>query len=274
MGASAVVLPSKSALCLACHTANLGLADWPSRIALGLLAIGLLGSLGFWLSGGDQGPTSSHGHGHGLRPGSMLASFFLDGLLQRRLWRISPARWLIHALIFLPMAARMAWALVALFLGRLDPSAPMIQAMLYKNAPVTALFFDLTGALVLAGVALAVSRRMLRSKNPLPGLPRPDYAAMGLLAGIVLSGFITEGARMAMTGAGAATPYAFLGAALSGLFSAGPGLQEAYGYIWYAHAICYAAFVAYLPFSRMRHILLAPLWLALGSGSGRDKDLD
>ena len=204
----------------------------------------------------------------------MPASFFLDGICQRRLWRKSPARWLIHALIFLPMAARMAWALVALALGRWDPAGSLTQAMLYKNAPVTALFFDLTGALVLAGVAMAVIRRLLRSKKPLPGLPRPDYAAMGLLAGVVLSGFITEAARMAMTGAGAGMPYAFLGAGLSGLFSAGTGLQEAYGYIWYAHAICYAAFVAYLPFSRMRHILLAPLWLAFSSGSGRGKDLD
>lgn len=274
VGASAMVLPPKSALCLACHTATLSLSDWPSRIALGLLAIGLLGSLGFWLSGGNQGPTSGHGHGHTPGPGSILSAFFLDGLLQRRLWRISPARWLVHALIFLPFCVRMAWALIALALGRWDPAGPLTQSMLHKNDPFTALFFDLTGALVLAGVVLAILRRILCSEKPLPGLPRPDWLAIGLLTGVVLSGLITEAARMAMTGAASGTPYAFLGAALSRLFSAGPGLQQAYGYLWYAHAICYAAFVAYLPFSRMRHILLAPLWLALGSAGGRNKASD
>ena len=274
VGASAMVLPPKSALCLVCHTATLSLEDWPSRIALVMLVLGLLGSLGFWLSGGNQGPASGHGHGHDLKPGAMLSAFVMDGLLQRRLWRISPSRWLIHGLIFLPFCARLVWALIALALGRWDVSADLTQALLNKNDAITALFFDLTGVLVLVGVGLAILRRALSSDKPLPGLPRPDWLAMGLLAGIVVSGFITEGARIAMTGAGSSPPYAFLGAALSRLFSAGPGLQEAYGYLWYAHAICYAAFVAYLPFSRMRHIILAPLWLATGSSERRKQASD
>lgn len=274
VGASAMVLPPKSALCLVCHTATLSLTDWPSRIALVLLVLGLLGSLGFWFSGGSQGPAPGNGHGHALRPGSMLSAFVLDGLLQRRLWRISRVRWLIHGLIFLPFCARLVWALIALALGRWDVSADLTQAMLDKNDAITALFFDLTGVMVLFGVGLAIARRVLAKKKPLPGLPRPDWLAMGLLAGIVLSGFITEGARIAMTGVGSNPPYAFLGAALSRLFSAGPGLQEAYGYLWYAHAIFYAAFVAYLPFSRMRHILLAPLSTTLGSASGRNQASD
>jgi hypothetical protein len=274
MRASAMVLPPKSALCLACHTATLSIKDWPSRIALGLLAIGLLGSLGFWLSGGNQGPTSGHGHGHALRPGSFISAFFMDGLFQRRLWHLSRGRWVIHCLIFLPFFARTAWALTALVLGRWDVSGELTQAMLNKNDAFSALFFDTTGVMVLAGVGLAIARRVLLKKKPLPGLPRPDWLVMGLLAAIVLSGFVTEGARIAMTGVGASPPYAFLGAALSRLFTAGPGLQEAYGYLWYAHAICYAAFVAYLPFSRMKHIILAPFSAALRSagGSGRASD--
>jgi nitrate reductase gamma subunit len=272
MGASAMVLPPKSALCLACHTATLSVMDWPSRIALGLLAFGLLGSLGFWLSGGNQGPASSHGHGHGLRWSSILASFFLDGLLQRRLWRFSPASWVVHALIFLPMVARTAWALIVLVMGRWDASASLTQAMLNKNDPYTALFFEITGLMILLGAALAITRRLTQGSKRLPGLPGPDWPAMGLLGLVVLSGFVTEAARLAMTGMPAGAQYAFIGAALSKLFQAGPNLQEAYGYLWYVHAISYAAFVAYLPFSRMRHILLTPLWLALSAGRKGGQD--
>ncbi len=264
-GAPAAVLPPKSLLCLACHTATLSLSDWPSRIALAVLVLGLLGSLGFWLSGGGAGPAPARNHQHAWRLGPALSGFFLDGLLQRRLWRLSPGRWLVHGLIFLPFAGRTAWALVALVLGRWDQASALTQAILAKNQPITALFFDLTGLMILTGGLLAMARRLARRGQVVPGLPRPDWPAMALLGLIVLSGFITEAARLSLTGY-AGAPWALVGAALSGLFTPGPGLQVAYGWLWYAHAVCYAAFVAYLPFSRLRHVLLAPLWLAVRAG--------
>ena len=263
-GAPAAVLPPKSALCLACHTATLSLKDWPSRTALALLVLGLVGSLGFWLSGGGAGPAPAANHRTNWRMGPALAALVLDGLLQRRLWQLSPGRWLVHALIFLPMAARLAWALIALVLGRWDPAGGLTQAMLAKNQPLTAMFFDITGLMILAGGLLAMARR-LRRGAAVPGLPRPDWPALVLLGLVVLTGFITEAARLSITGY-AGAPWAFVGSALSGLFTPGPGLQIAYAYLWYAHAICYAGFVAYLPFSRLRHILLAPLWLACKAG--------
>jgi len=271
-GAPAVVLPPKSLLCLACHTATINLSDWPSRIALLVLSLGLLSSLGFWLGGKGAGPAPAPGHKQSWRLGPALGGLFLDGLLQRRLWRLSPGRWLVHGLIFLPFAARTVWALVALVLGRWDPAAGLTQAMLAKNQPVAALFFDLTGLIILTGGALAMVRRLARRGQAVPGLPRPDWPAMALLVLVVLTGFITEAARLSLTGY-TGPPWAFVGAALSSLFTPGPGLQIAYGWLWYAHAICYAAFVAYLPFSRLRHILLAPLWLAIKAGgeSGQGK---
>lgn len=268
-GAPAAVLPPKSVLCLACHTATISLADWPSRIALILLLLGLAGSLGFWLSGGGTGPAV--GRHHAWRVGPALGALIMDGLLQRRLWRLSPSRWLVHALIFLPFAARTAWALITLVLGRWDPAGGLTQAMLAKNHPATALFFDLTGVLVLAGGILAALRRLSRSGRSIPGLPRPDWPALALLLLVVASGFVTEAARMVITGAAAGAPWAFVGAALSGMFTPGAGLQEAYAYLWYGHAICYCAFVAYLPFSRLRHILLAPVWLAIRADGGPEQ---
>lgn len=268
-GAPAAVLPAKGALCLVCHTATLSLPDGPSRLALAGFILGLLASLGFWFSGGGQGPASKTVHGAppsgGLSRGA--AALLLDGLLQRRLWRLSPGRWLVHALMVLPFAARMLWALVALLLSYTQPGADLTQAMLGKNYPATALFFDLTGLLVLAGAALAILRRALCANSRLPGLPGPDWAGMGLLAAVVVSGFITEAARLALSGA-TDDCWAFLGWALSGLFTHGPGLQTAYGYLWYAHATLFAAFVVYLPFSRMKHILLAPLNLAVRAVRG------
>ncbi len=267
--APAAVLPAKGVLCLACHTATVSLPEWPSRLALLGLILGLWAGLSFWLSGGERGPAAQslpHGAGGGFGRG--VGALLRDGLLQRRLWSVSRGRWLIHALMVLPFVARLLWALLALLLSYTSPGAGLTQAMLNKNYPATALFFDLTGLLVLAGAVLAILRRALRKGAALPGLPGPDWLGMGLLAGVVLSGFVTEAARLALSGAPAGSGWAFGGLALSKAFTAGPGLQVAYGYLWYAHAIIFAAFVVYLPLGRMGHILLAPLNLALRAGRG------
>jgi nitrate reductase gamma subunit len=45
------------------------------------------------------------------------------------------------------------------------------------------------------------------------------------------------------------------------------GLTGYYGYVWYLHAILTGAFVAYLPFSRLFHIIMAPIVLPMSAVS-------
>jgi hypothetical protein len=87
------------------------------------------------------------------------------------------------------------------------------------------------------------------------------------MSGIIILGFVLEGMRIAMTGSPPGSGYAFLGYGISRLFTGVSDLTGIYGYIWYVHAILTGAFVAYLPFSRMLHILLAPVSLALNAAS-------
>ena len=94
-------------------------------------------------------------------------------------------------------------------------------------------------------------------------MPRQDPLAAGLLAAVVLVGFVLEGARIAMTGYPAGSSYAFVGDAVSRFFYGVAGLEDIYGAVWYLHAVLTGAFVAYLPFSRMFHIVLAPVLLVL-----------
>ena len=51
----------------------------------------------------------------------------------------------------------------------------------------------------------------------------------------------------------------------AGFFFGVSGLEDIYGYVWYIHAVLTGAFVAYLPFSRMFHIVLAPVLLAVNA---------
>ena len=139
--------------------------------------------------------------------------------------------------------------------------------MLDKNHPLTALLFDLSGVLIISGVVLMLLRKYVQgSEGKLEGLPAADWPAYGLMGGIMIVGFILEGMRIAMTGKPGGSQYAFLGYVISRLFKE-VNLTGIYGYMWHVHAILTGAFVAYLPFSRMFHMIIAPISLVLNAGS-------
>jgi predicted CXXCH cytochrome family protein len=282
LGAAAMVLPAKSILCMPCHAATVTMSDTISLAALLVFAAGLVLSLSFWLSGSIPG-VNVEGYFHksvwicgevakalfSNKIFCIAKNFIMDGLLQVRLYRQSRSRWLIHGLIVWPLVLRFAWGLAALLGSLWAPGRDWPWVLLGKNHPVHGIFFDATGAMILAGAVLAALRRAAGASARLPSLPRHDHLASGLLGAIVLVGFVLEGMRIAMTGYPPGSAYSFAGDALSRFFYGVAGLADIYGYLWYAHALLTGAFVAYLPFSRMFHIVLAPVLIALNAADAR-----
>ena len=116
--------------------------------------------------------------------------------------------------------------------------------------------------MILSGVVLSALRKIRVRSEGVSGLPKQDWPVLFLLGGIVVIGFILEGMRIAMTGSPPGSGYAFLGYALSRLFTDNPALPGIYGYIWYLHAIVTGALAAYLPFSNLLHMIVAPVVMA------------
>ena len=266
VGAAAAVLPPKGILCLPCHAATFSAGDATTLSALIVFGIGLAGSLAYWFSGPKaetHGGRSTHGAG---RAAAALRALFFDGLLQRAFYRQSPGRWLVHALIVWPFLLRFLWGIVAWAGSRWTPAAAWPWVMLDKNGWAHALFFDLTGLVVVAAVAVAILHgRSQGAAAGLPGMPRHDRVSSGLLGAVVLVGFVLEGVRIAMTGFPPGSGFAFVGDAISRFFHRSSGLEDIYGWVWYAHAVLTGLFVAWLPFGRMFHIVLAPVLLVLNA---------
>jgi len=167
-----------------------------------------------------------------------------------------------------PLMMRCLWGLTALMGSLCAPQWGFIWSMLNRDHPATALFFDLTGFLILIGFFLAFFRHRFKQKpalsDRLKGLPRTDWIGFGLLGALILSGFLQEAWRMALS-VNNGIPYAFIGHYLSRLIKGSTDLTLTYVYCWYAHFILTAALVAYLPFSRLKHLLLGPISLAVQS---------
>lgn len=277
IGAAAMILPPKSVLCMPCHPATFTAGDITTIISLAVFGLGMLVFMSMWFSGGFAGTSGGAiGNFKGAVAGSISAIFsakfstilktvWHDVLLQRRLKERSAKRWAIHALIFWPFVIRFVWGIAALVSTNWLKGLPLSWALINKNHPVTAFIFDLTGLVLMLGIVMAFIRGSHADKTRTEGLPEQDRLALILIGGIAFVGFVLEGMRIALTGSEGPAAFAFIGYAISKLFTTMDSLGDVYGYFWYLHAILTGAFVAYLPFSRMLHIIMSPVVMIMNT---------
>lgn len=270
VGAAAMVLPPKSILCMPCHAATFSAGDTITILSLLVFAAGFVLFFSYWL-------TAASGASHGSRSeGRVVAkvlaivqTLFWDVLLQRRLYRLSKGRWLIHSMIYYPFVIRFSWGFLALLGSIWRPEGDAVWPMLDKNHPLTGFVFEVTGVMVIIGLICALIRGIIRegSEERVSGLPGQDRLALGLILGVVVVGFGLEAVRIAMTGWPTGSGYAFVGYLMSLFLPGPPAMTSIYGYIWYLHAILTGAFIAYLPFSRLSHVIMAPVVLAMNAAA-------
>lgn len=297
-------------------------------VAVSVCLIGILLRLYVWVSQGIHPPSvaialperlSAAGRAlggalFGPRLITTLKSVVLDLLLQKRVLDKSLLRWVAHGLIF-------SGFLLLFFLHALDDQ---ITARLFSGYVSTLnpyLFLrNLFGIMVLAGVAIAVYRRVkLRPQRMISYAS--DWAALIFVGGIILSGMLLEGAKISsystfqrmvadygdvaddaeqqaleafwikenglviahkkaevtaelveqgreISGRScvechAPNSSAFVSFALAKV--TGPimaaGDAGAVNFLWYLHILFCLSFLAWLPFSKMFHIIAAPVSL-------------
>ncbi|HZS05272.1 MAG TPA: heterodisulfide reductase-related iron-sulfur binding cluster [Blastocatellia bacterium] len=119
---------------------------------------------------------------------------------------------------------------------------------------------DVFGALALVGTGIAAWRRFsLKPKK----LVYTNEAALILAAIflIVLTGFLIEGWRIAATDDpwGAWSPFGYLVALISKPLMGEAALRALHRGMWWTHAVMVFGFIAWAPYTKMIHAVLAPL---------------
>jgi cytochrome b subunit of formate dehydrogenase/nitrate reductase gamma subunit len=274
LGAPVRVLPAKSLICMGCHSSSVTLNDPVSMISFILFIMGIGATLTFWFQGTMIDPSfSTHEKLSYIgekawqilfskKMLTLLKVFLVDVLLLRRILKQSVSRWTIHTLIYLPFFLRFLIGLILLLLSIAFPMSPHVAKLLDKNYPLIAFTNDLLGLCIVIGITGAMARR-LQEKNQKAVTGGQDYVVLGLIGAILLTGFWVEGMRILLTALPLSTALpSFIGYPVSlllGFFSV--RWEAVYPYGWYVHAILTGALVAYLPFSKMFHILISPLVL-------------
>ena len=119
---------------------------------------------------------------------------------------------------------------------------------------------DVFGALVMAGTMMAAARRyIMRPKT----LVYTDEATLILVAifAICLQGFLVEGWRIAVTRDpwAAWSPFGNLVARASRVLMTDAQMQSAHRGLWWFHLATVFGFIAWAPYTKMMHVITAPL---------------
>ncbi|MBE9524096.1 MAG: 4Fe-4S dicluster domain-containing protein [Chloroflexi bacterium] len=124
---------------------------------------------------------------------------------------------------------------------------------------------DLAGVFILIGVLMAAIRRKIIKPKTL-GYKWDDYFAIILLILMALAGFTTEGLRLTAINPTWSSA-SFLGTIVAGWFQSwGLTTEVAFAlqpYFLLLHIFLGTVFVASLPFTKMRHLVMAPLNILL-----------
>ncbi len=188
---------------------------------------------------------------------SRLLLLIRTTLTQGRLLLV-PSPGSLHALFF--------WGFLLLFIGTLlimvqvDVTEPLFRVRFLQGTFYTwfSLVLDLAGlvAILMLG-GLLVRRFVVRP----PGLATigDDYVIYLLLFTILVTGFVVEGLRMAVTEIGInpeLAPWSPVGLLVGELFagSSPAGLRLAHRLLWWVHFFLAMGFIAAIPVTKLRHI--------------------
>ncbi|HBV85679.1 heterodisulfide reductase-related iron-sulfur binding cluster [Desulfosporosinus sp.] len=138
-----------------------------------------------------------------------------------------------------------------------DFSLNIFHGWLYLFIKVTA---NLFGLAALIAILIAAYRRYIQRPDRLDN-KADDAITLALLFAILLTGFVIQGARMAVVPDPWAA-YAFVGqwmaVPLKALLNEAQ-LLSLHVFLWWLHLVLAMAFIAYFSYSKLFHILLGPL---------------
>ncbi|MCJ2533413.1 MAG: respiratory nitrate reductase subunit gamma [Candidatus Thermoplasmatota archaeon] len=199
-----------------------------------------------------------------------LTSVFLrEALYIAKLRELSMLRWFAHFMIlggFLLMFALDIFVTLSLDIFGWEA---MISSDGWAKLLVRDFAFEIAGLMMLVGLAMALTRRYVVRPKQLSA-EGADAASLVFLFLVVVGGFVLEGMGMAGSIAGheGNEPYSFVGYAFSLVMPESVG--DYYDQAWLVHAIMSALLIAFIPFSRLFHMLVTPVVIQLEMSLGQD----
>lgn len=192
----------------------------------------------------------------------LLGKFLREAMYTSKLRSLSRTRWLAHILILGGFAMMLVLDVVVTICLDVLHWESMIDSDGWAKLLVRDLAFDVAGLMMLVGLSMAIIRRFVVRPKQLRTEPA-DIASLSFLFLIVVGGFVLEGMGIdeSIPGHDADDAFSFVGAAFS--YAIPDSVGAYYDEAWLLHAVMSALFVAYIPFSKLFHMIAAPITITL-----------
>jgi nitrate reductase gamma subunit len=188
-----------------------------------------------------------------------LAYVFLrEALYIAKLRELSAFRWFAHFMIlggFVLMFVLDIIVTISLDLVRWEA---MISSDGWAKLLVRDLAFEVAGLMMLVGIVMAIVRRFVARPKQLK-TEGADIATLAFLFLVVVGGFVLEGMGIAggIPGHEGHESYSFVGYAFSLVMPGSAG--DYYDQAWLVHGVMSALLIAYIPFSKLFHMIATPI---------------
>ena len=207
------------------------------------------------------------------RPAERFKRLLKMAVLQISIWR-DPLAGAMHAMMF--------WGFITLGIATTvvaiheDFNIPIMQGDFYLY--FQSLFVDVLGGFAVIGTVLAGMRRWFLKPRQLVFTDEASWILMILFV-ILVSGYLLEGWRIAVTDDpwGNWSPVGNFIAGTSLAMASKATLQLCHVIVWWGHLVLVFGFMAWAPYTKMLHVLTAPLNIFtadLDSRVGSMKPLD
>ena len=182
-------------------------------------------------------------------------AFLFNVLLQTQILKLSKFRWVMHMCIFYGFMG------LLLFYWQTPLFTSVIPIEFYisgKGASMNEFLNDFFGLILFIGLMMAITRRFIIKPEQLETILDDGVIVVWLFV-IVITGYLLEATRFAISPYTPEMTYSFIGNAIRYLVE-GYKIPEYWGtYVWVFHSTISMGFVAYIPFSKLRHIFASPL---------------
>lgn len=192
------------------------------------------------------------------KPGARLYGVMVHAFAQLRIWREAwPGTF--HAMFFWGMGLLVIGTIIVLL--QADFGIPIMRGWLYLI--FQSLILDIAGIVALAGICLALFNRYVLKMKRLHKSPGDGFVLV-LLAFILFTGFLVEGTRIVATNDpwSAWSPVGKVFGTTLAAFITAENLPIWHRITWWVHTAATMVFIAYIPYSKLFHLITGPLNVA------------
>jgi Fe-S oxidoreductase/nitrate reductase gamma subunit len=189
---------------------------------------------------------------------------FRAGVYMRTLLR-DPAAGVMHSLIYFSFLVLLAVTTLLEIDHQLPAGLKFLRGTIYQGYSVVG---EVAGLALLVGTVWALVRRYIVKPYRIRIKTKPEHAVILLtFLSFAVTGFVTEGYRIARQGSPDFEKWSFVGYPIAQLVQNTDHLAGWHQFWWITHVVTFFLFVAILPVTMLRHMFTSPLnmWL-------RDRD--